>query len=171
MSVRPWSGVRLAGLPGVWEMARDHGLVWNRRDPSAWPLSGKDPRYKPMVKAKGGQRESDGAVVPLIGVQHNAPGGKGPDFGHASEGGKHGGMAGTARSNHPGRPIQPVALHQLPPVGAVRCENSNARYGLRPSSLRVGVSTLCSTGFTGVTSCGWRGIGSEPIVAQLGSTR
>lgn len=72
-----------------------------------------------MVKSEGGQRKSDGVVVPLIGVQHNAPGGKGPDFGHASEGGKHGGMTGTARSNLPGGP-QPVALHQLPPVGAVR---------------------------------------------------
>ena len=114
------SGVRLSGLSGVREMARDHGSVWNRRDPSAQPLSGKDPRYKPMVKSEGGQRKSDGVVVPLIGVQHNAPGGKGPDFGHAREGGKHEGVAGTARSSSPGRPIGPVALHQLPPVGAVR---------------------------------------------------
>ena len=120
MSGGPWSGVGLSGLSGVWEMARDHGLVRNRRDPSAQPLSGKDPRYKPMVKSEGGQRKSDGVVVPLIGVQHNAPGGKGPDFGHAREGGKHEGVAGTARSSSLGRPIGPVALHQLPPVGAVR---------------------------------------------------
>ena len=119
MSVRPCSGVSLAGLPGVWEMARDHGLVRNRRDPSAWPSSGKDPRYKPMVKSEGGQRKSDGVVVPLIGVQHNAPGGKGPNFGHVREGGKREGMAGTARSNNFGG-REPVALHQLPPVGAVR---------------------------------------------------
>jgi len=33
-----------------------------------------------MVKSFGGQRESDGVVVPLIGVQHNAPGGKGPQL-------------------------------------------------------------------------------------------
>ena len=72
-----------------------------------------------MVKFEGGQRKSDGVVVPLIGVQHNAPGGKGSDFGHASEVGKRGGMAGTARSNHPGG-SQPGALHQLPRVGAVR---------------------------------------------------
>jgi RNA-directed DNA polymerase len=71
-----------------------------------------------MVKSEGGQRESDGVVVPLIGVSY-APGGKGPDFGHASGGGKRRGMAGTARSNHPGGP-QPVVLHQLPPVGKVR---------------------------------------------------
>ena len=119
MSCEPWSGVSSWGLPGVREMARDHGLVWNRRDPSAWPSSGKDPRYKPVVKSEGGQRKSDGVVVPLIGVQQNAPGGKGPDFGHASEGGKREGMAGTARSNNFGG-REPVALHQLPPVGAVR---------------------------------------------------
>jgi len=33
-----------------------------------------------MAKSFGGQRESDGVVVPLIGVHHNAPGGKGPNF-------------------------------------------------------------------------------------------
>jgi len=62
-----------------------------------------------MVKALGGQRESDGVVVPLIGVQHNAPGGKGPNFDHASEVGKHQGMAGSARSNHLGTPRPAVA--------------------------------------------------------------
>jgi RNA-directed DNA polymerase len=55
-----------------------------------------------MVKAGGGQRESEGAVVPVIGVQHNAPGGKGPHFDHACGEGKREGMAGTARSNDPG---------------------------------------------------------------------
>jgi RNA-directed DNA polymerase len=55
-----------------------------------------------MVKSSGGQRESEGAVVPVIGVQHNAPGGKGPHFDHACGEGKREGMAGTARPNHPG---------------------------------------------------------------------
>jgi RNA-directed DNA polymerase len=55
-----------------------------------------------MVKSPGGQRESEGAVVPVIGVQHNAPGGKGPHFDHAGGEGKREGMAGSARSNHPG---------------------------------------------------------------------
>src|SRR5262245_42784359 len=55
-----------------------------------------------MVKAGGGQRESEGAVVPVIGVQYNAPGGKGPHFDHACGEGKREGMAGTARSNDPG---------------------------------------------------------------------
>jgi hypothetical protein len=81
-----------------------HGLGRNRRDPSAWPASGKDRAYKPMVKSPGGQRESEGAVVPVIGVQHNAPGGKGPHFDHACNEGKRQGMAGTARPNYPGQP-------------------------------------------------------------------
>lgn len=54
-----------------------------------------------MVKSEGGQRESDGVVVPLIGGM-NPPGGKGPDFDHARGEGKYQGMTGTARSNSPG---------------------------------------------------------------------
>ena len=67
-----------------------------------------------MVKSSGGQRESEGVVVPVIGVQHNAPGGKGPDFDRACGEGKRQGMTGTARSNNPGRP-SPVV-----PTAAVR---------------------------------------------------
>jgi RNA-directed DNA polymerase len=62
-----------------------------------------------MVKALGGQRESDGVVVPLIGVQHNAPGGKGPNFDHAHRVGKREGMTEVIRSNYPGRPSSAVA--------------------------------------------------------------
>ncbi len=122
MSARPCSGVSLAGLSGVREMARVHGLGWNRRDPSAWPASGKDRTYKPMVKSFGGQRESEGVVVPLIGVQQNAPGGKGPHFDHAWEEGKRQGMTGTARSNNPDgpSPVDPDRLRLLPSVGKVR---------------------------------------------------
>ncbi len=69
-----------------------------------------------MVKAGGGQRESEGAVVPLIGVQHNAPGGKGPHFDHASEEGKRKGMTGTARSNYPGSPQAAVTGRVPPPA-------------------------------------------------------
>ena len=64
-----------------------------------------------MVKSSGGQRESEGAVVPVIGVHENAPGGKGPHFGQACHGGKRKGMAGTARPNSPER---------LPPLDNVR---------------------------------------------------
>src|SRR5690625_2516143 len=113
MSVEPCSGVSSSGPSGVREMARAHSLVRNRRDPSAWPASGKDQRYKPMVKFSGGQRESDGVVVPLIGVHHNAPGGKGPNFDHAQEVGKREGMTGFAWSNHPGGPSPAVADEPL----------------------------------------------------------
>src|ERR1700744_3596322 len=99
MPGRPWSGVSLPGPPGVRRAARAHSLGWNRRGPSAWPVSGKDQGYKPMVKAPGGQRESEGAVVPVIGVQHNAPGGEG----------KREGMAGPPRPNPPAGP-EPAVL-------------------------------------------------------------
>lgn len=79
----------------------------------------RDRSYKPMVKSNGVQRESDGVVVPVIGVQHNAPGGKGPDFGHVGGGGKREGMAGTARSNYPGGRL-PVGADGSAPIGAVR---------------------------------------------------
>jgi RNA-directed DNA polymerase len=62
-----------------------------------------------MVKSPGAQRESEGVVVPRIGVQHNAPGGKGPHFDHAGGEGKREGMTGSARSNHPGRSRPAVA--------------------------------------------------------------
>jgi RNA-directed DNA polymerase len=61
-----------------------------------------------MVKSSGGQRESEGVVVPLIGVR-DTPGGKGPCFDHAGEVGKYEGMTGSARSNHPGRALPAVA--------------------------------------------------------------
>ena len=70
-----------------------------------------------MVKAFGGQRESDGVVVPLIGVQHNAPGGKGPNFDHAREVGKQQGMTGPARSNSPGG-LSPAVADEGPLVAS-----------------------------------------------------
>ena len=69
-----------------------------------------------MVKSLGGQRESDGVVVPVIGVQHNAPGGKGPDFDHAGEVGKREGMTGVCRSNHSGGRGSVVAVDGPSPV-------------------------------------------------------
>ena len=81
-----------------------------------------------MVKAGGGQRESEGAVVPLIGAEHNAPGGKGPHFDHASVEGKHQGMAGLSRSNSPGG-RSPVVAGLVPPPapGSVRADPVNVR--------------------------------------------
>ncbi len=90
------------GLSGVGAAARADGVVRNRRDPSAQPASGKDRSYKPRVKGNGAQRESEGVVVPPMGVDDNAPGGKGPHFGHAGGGGTREGMAGKTEPNHPG---------------------------------------------------------------------
>jgi hypothetical protein len=41
-----------------------------------------------MVKSGGGQRESDGVVVVMIGVELKAPGAKGPGFDRGCVGGK-----------------------------------------------------------------------------------
>ena len=71
-----------------------------------------------MVKSEGGQRESDGVVVPLIGVR-DMPGGKGPDFDHAGGVGKRQGMTGVSRSNNPGG-IYPAVPAGRSPVGKVR---------------------------------------------------
>jgi RNA-directed DNA polymerase len=61
-----------------------------------------------MVKSQGGQRESDGVVVPLI-AGRNPAGGKGPDFDHARNVGNRLGMIGVSRSNDPGRQSRPAA--------------------------------------------------------------
>jgi RNA-directed DNA polymerase len=65
-----------------------------------------------MVKSTGVQRESEGIVVPVIGVQHNAPGGKGPHFDHAGGEGKRQGMTRVSGSNHPDGPLPVVAVGQ-----------------------------------------------------------
>ena len=67
-------------------------------------LVSKDRSYKPMVKSTGAQRESGGVVVPGMP-------GKGPDFGHAGNGGTRQGMAGTTR---------PTSPHGRLPVDKVR---------------------------------------------------
>ena len=65
------------------------------------PRSGQDRSYKPMAKSSGAQRESEGVVVPLMGVQQNAPGGKGPCFGRACPEGTGQGMLRSTGANHP----------------------------------------------------------------------
>ncbi len=80
----------------------------------------RDRSYKPMVKASGVQRESDGVVVPVIGVEHNAPGGKGPDFGDVDRVGKREGMTGVVRSNNPDRSLPVVAVGGRPSRVKVR---------------------------------------------------
>ena len=66
-----------------------------------------------MVKTSGVQRKSDGVVVPQIAVQHNAAGGKGPDFSGGEDEGKRKGMTGTARSNYPRKRELAVNVRKL----------------------------------------------------------
>ncbi len=96
---------------GVWGAARIQGSVRNGRGPSAPPLSRPGSPYKPKVKSGAAQRESEGVIVPMIAVEHNAAGGKDPCFGQAGSGGKREGMVGTgSRPNTPGgrRPTDKV---------------------------------------------------------------
>jgi hypothetical protein len=77
-------GGSLRGMETCTRARSDRG-TWETR------LAGfvsEDRSYKPMVKASGGQRESEGVVVVEIGVQNNAPGAKGPCFDRACRGGK-----------------------------------------------------------------------------------
>jgi RNA-directed DNA polymerase len=66
------------------------------------PLSGRGVSYKPKAKSSTAQRESEGVVVPVMGVKNNAPGGKGPWGGRAEGAGKREGMAGRTGPNDPG---------------------------------------------------------------------
>ena len=78
LAVRKSEVAPIASPAGVWGAARAQGSVWNRRDPSAQPRSGQSGAYKPTVKSRRAQRESEGIVVPVIAVTNNAAGGKGP---------------------------------------------------------------------------------------------
>ena len=73
----------------------------NRRDPSARPASGQRGAYKPKVKSRRVQRESEGIVVPAMAATNNATGGKGPWGEDAVDGGKREGMAGKTGPNYP----------------------------------------------------------------------
>ena len=96
------SGAATSASPaGVEGAARAQGSVWNRRDPSARPTSGQSGAYKPKVKSRRAQRESEGVVLPMMVATNNATGGKDPCFGHARRKGKCEGMDGTTVPKHP----------------------------------------------------------------------
>jgi hypothetical protein len=82
------SGIGVAGSRGVWGVARAHGLIAGQGRPVCPALSAKTARISRMVKSGGGQRESEGVVVVVIGVKLKAPGAKGPCFGRVRGGGK-----------------------------------------------------------------------------------
>ena len=81
------------GFPGVEGAAREEGGVRNTRGPSARRQSPQVAPYKPKVKGADAQRKSEGPVVPLMSVQQNALGGRGPWGESVEEAGKREGLA------------------------------------------------------------------------------
>ena len=100
-AVRKSEAAPAASPAGVWGAARAQGSMGNRRDPSARPRSGQSGAYKPKVKSRRAQRESEGVVLPMMVATNNAAGGKDPCFGHARRKGKCEGMDGKTVPNHP----------------------------------------------------------------------
>ncbi len=84
---------------GVGEGARGEGLVGNRRGPTLRPTSGEGDVYKPKVKGRRAERESEGHVVPMTVPTRTTPEGRSPALVTSGERGKCEGM--TARSNYP----------------------------------------------------------------------
>jgi hypothetical protein len=76
-------GGSLRGMGSCTRARSDRGT----RETRLSSLVSRDRSYKPMVKSGGGQRESDGVVVVMIGVKLKASGAKGPGFGHGWAGG------------------------------------------------------------------------------------
>ena len=117
---RPWSGPL-----GVWGAARTHGLVRDRRDPSAQPR-----QQRPLGEASGEAERSAAGVRRgrSTADRRDEPGGReGPRLRSRR---RRRGAPGHGRD----RPARP------PPTGlcpSTTCENSRTGYGLRPSSLRV----------------------------------
>ncbi len=66
------------------------------------PPSGQGATNTRNAKRRVARRESEEVVVPSMAATKNAAGGKGLCGSHAANGGKREGMAGIARSNHPG---------------------------------------------------------------------
>ena len=67
--------------PGVGKRARREGLVRNWGGPPRRPTSGEGGGYKPSVKSRRVERESEGPIVAAKAVK--AAGAKGPCFGRA----------------------------------------------------------------------------------------
>jgi len=84
---------------GVWEGARGEGLVGNRRGPTLRRTSGEGDVYKPKVKRRRAERESEGHVVPATVPTITTLEGRSPALVTSGERGKCEGM--TARSNNP----------------------------------------------------------------------
>ncbi len=99
------------GIPGVQSAARGQGEGRNTRDPSARRQSTRVESNKPKAKWADVQRKSEGSTVPMMGVQQNAPGGRGPWGGSVDEAGKREGLAATPK--HPLMREQTEEVRQL----------------------------------------------------------
>ena len=154
MSVGP-DPERPADLPGVRAAARVEGSSRNRRDPSAWPLSGQGAPYKPSAKSATAQRESEGIVVPLRPVQQNAGRGKGPCGGRVGSGGKREGMSG-----HKIRSIHPVGRGSDSKVRQLQ----RRLWAVAKQPPKRRIHALAAS--TGVTSCGRRGYVRDRITER-----
>jgi hypothetical protein len=121
-------------------------------------LVSKDRSYMPVVKSVGVRRESDGVVVPVIAMQQNVAGGKGPDFGHIGDEGKREGMTGTARSNHPRKRVRRMIvlgeeiLTFIEAAGSLRWRGQNGRWW-RPDQYLVGEVRTSPVAGTTVSVC------------------
>jgi len=82
--IRIGCGGSLRGTETCTRARSDHGT----REARLGSLVSKDRSYKSMAKSSGAQRESEGVVVVMIGVQNNASGAKDPCFDRASVEGK-----------------------------------------------------------------------------------
>jgi RNA-directed DNA polymerase len=100
------SGDALGRIPPGYGERHAHTAWRETGEARLCSLVSKDRSYKPVVKASGAQRESDGVVVPLVR-------GKDPDFGHAGNEGTSEGMAGTAPSNSPWGSPSPEKVRRL----------------------------------------------------------
>jgi RNA-directed DNA polymerase len=120
------------GLGGVWGAARAEGVVRNTRDPSRRPTSGEGRAYKPKAKSRGGERESEGAVVPSTVVRHNATRGKGLYSCRASSGATDEGMAQATAPNYPKgqAPLDKVRSLQRKLYGAAKQQKGRRFHAL-----------------------------------------
>ena len=143
--------------PGCGE--RHVRTVWvGTGEPRLAGLDGKDCRESRWVKLDGGNRESDGVVVPLIAGM-NPVGGQGPDFGHLVNGAKRERMVGTAR------PARPGGKH-LPPAKVRRLRNLLRAAAKQSSGRRFHAS--CDR-IKRTLFCGRRGGGFGQAVVLSGS--
>ena len=150
-------GGSLRGTETCTRARSDHGT----RETRLPSLVSKDRSYKPMAKSSGGQRESEGVVVVVIGVKQRRWERRAPAL--ITRAAKVSVRAWSAWSDPttsagsrpPTRPAKWCSWWPL----AGTCENFNARYGHVPSGPRSVVFTRCMTGSGGVTSFGRRGGG------------